>query len=207
MTTIAKTSIIRGAANINSTFRALVGKRSELVGEINLALASSIAHAHEHGDVTVLNQWATLYPAKSTGNAQVMAFIKKFAPAKFQKDVGEFKLDRNKRIENTTESVDGELVTKTFLDSPLGELMLSSSYNVTEEKKKDTKEVEYNASFTAWKAIDSMVKSLTKQGVNLNADQLAALNLFKDSIKDDAKAFVLGKATAKAESSIGDKFE
>lgn len=207
MTTIAKSAIIRGAANINNLFTALVGKRSELVGEINLALVSSIAHAHEHGDVTVLNQWAGLYSAKTTGYTQIMGFIRKFAPAKFQKDVGEFKLDRNKRVENTVESVDGEMVTKTFLDTELGETMLSSSYTTLDKPAAaDKPEVQHNASMTAWKAVESMVKNLEKQGVSLNADQMAALNLFKDSIKEDAKAFVLGQATAKAETSIGDKF-
>lgn len=56
-----------------------------------------------------------LSPAKSTSNAQVMAFIKKFAPAKWIKDDSKFKLDKGARIETKTVDVDGEMVTAGLL--------------------------------------------------------------------------------------------
>ena len=149
-TPIAATALVRGLSNINNAFAALSGKRADLIAETNLLLVSTIAHVHEHGDVTVLNQWANAFPAKSTGNAQVLGFIKAFAPAKFNKETGEFKFDKGARVETKLETVDGEAVTTSFLTTEKGLLMLSSSYHTYGKEKAAKVEKESNASMMTW---------------------------------------------------------
>lgn len=176
---ITTTQLVRGQSNINNAFAALTGKRSEIIAETNLLLVSSIVHAHEHGDVTVLNAWATAFPAKSTSNAQVMAFIKKFAPAKWVKADGAFKLDKNNRV------------AEGFVDSELGQLLLASSYHDFMKEKKEKVEKVYNADLMAWNAIKSLESSFEKQGVALSAEALAHLNAFKEAVKRGAVDFTL----------------
>lgn len=179
MATITTSQLVRGQSNINNAFAALTGKRSEIIAETNLLLVSSIVHAHEHGDVTVLNAWATAFPAKSTSNAQVMAFIKKFAPAKWVKADGAFKLDKNNRV------------AEGFVDSELGQLLLSSSYHDFMKEKKEKVEKVYNADLMAWNAVKSLEASFEKQGVALSAEALAHLNAFKEAVKRGAVDFTL----------------
>lgn len=179
---ITTTQLVRGQSNINNAFAALTGKRSEIIAETNLLLVSSIVHAHEHGDVTVLNAWATAFPAKSTSNAQVMAFIKKFAPAKWVKADGAFKLDKNNRV------------AEGFVDSELGQLLLASSYHDFMKEKKEKVEKVYNADLMAWNAIKSLESSFEKQGVALSAEALAHLNAFKEAVKRGAVDFTLAES-------------
>lgn len=179
MATITTSQLVRGQSNINNAFAALTGKRSEIIAETNLLLVSSIVHAHEHGDVTVLNAWATAFPAKSTSNAQVMAFIKKFAPAKWVKADGAFKLDKNNRV------------AEGFVDSELGQLLLSSSYHDFMKEKKESAPKVYNADLMAWSAVKSLEASFEKQGVALSAEALAHLNAFKEAVKRGAVDFTL----------------
>lgn len=179
MATITTSQLVRGQSNINNAFAALTGKRSEIIAETNLLLVSSIVHAHEHGDVTVLNAWATAFPAKSTSNAQVMAFIKKFAPAKWVKADGAFKLDKNNRV------------SEGFVDSELGQLLLSSSYHDFMKEKKESAPKVYNADLMAWNAVKSLEASFEKQGVALSAEALAHLNAFKEAVKRGAVDFTL----------------
>ncbi|WAX14161.1 hypothetical protein ECO319P1_00002 [Escherichia phage ECO319P1] len=182
MTTISTSALVRGQSNINNAFAALTGKRSEIIAETNLLLVSSIVHAHEHGDVTVLNAWATAFPAKSTSNAQVMAFIKKFAPAKWVKADGAFKLDKNNRV------------AEGFTESELGQLLLSSSYHDFMKEKKEKTEKVYNADLMAWNAVKSLEASFEKQGVALSAEALAHLNAFKEAVKRGAVDFTLAES-------------
>lgn len=179
---ITTTQLVRGQSNINNAFAALTGKRSEIIAETNLLLVSSIVHAHEHGDVTVLNAWATAFPAKSTSNAQVMAFIKKFAPAKWVKADGAFKLDKNNRV------------AEGFVDSELGQLLLASSYHDFMKEKKEKVEKVYNADLMAWNAVKSLEASFEKQGVALSAEALAHLNAFKEAVKRGAVDFTLAES-------------
>lgn len=179
MATITTAQLVRGQSNITNAFAALTGKRSEIIAETNLLLVSSIVHAHEHGDVTVLNAWATAFPAKSTNNAQVMAFIKKFAPAKWVKADGAFKMDKNSRV------------AEGFVESELGQLLLASSYHDFMKEKKEAVEKVYNADLMAWNAVKSLEASFEKQGVALSAEALAHLNAFKEAVKRGAVDFTL----------------
>ncbi|QQG33731.1 hypothetical protein PQC34_gp003 [Cronobacter phage A24] len=179
---ITTTQLVRGQSNINNAFAALTGKRSEIIAETNLLLVSSIVHAHEHGDVTVLNAWATAFPAKSTSNAQVMAFIKKFAPAKWVKADSAFKLDKNNRV------------AEGFTESELGQLLLASSYHDFMKEKKEKVEKVYNADLMAWNAVKSLEASFEKQGVALSAEALAHLNAFKEAVKRGAVDFTLAES-------------
>lgn len=176
---ITSTQLVRGQSNITNAFAALTGKRSEIIAETNLLLVSSIVHVHEHGDVTVLNAWATAFPAKSTNNAQVMAFIKKFAPAKWVKADGAFKLDKGARV------------AEGFVESELGQLLLNSSYHDFMKEKKESAPKEYNADLMAWNAIKSLESSFEKQGVALNAEALAHLHAFKEAVKRGAVDYTL----------------
>lgn len=179
MATITTSQLVRGQSNITNAFAALTGKRSEIIAETNLLLVSSIVHVHEHGDVTVLNAWATAFPAKSTNNAQVMAFIKKFAPAKWVKADGAFKLDKNSRV------------AEGFVESELGQLLLSSSYHDFMKEKKEAAPKEYNADLMAWNAVKSLESAFEKQGVALSAEALAHLNAFKEAVKRGAVDYTL----------------
>lgn len=179
MATITTAQLVRGQSNITNAFAALTGKRSEIIAETNLLLVSSIVHVHEHGDVTVLNAWATAFPAKSTNNAQVMAFIKKFAPAKWVKADGAFKLDKNSRV------------AEGFVETELGQLLLASSYHDFMKEKKEAVEKVYNADLMAWNAVKSLEASFEKQGVALSAEALAHLNAFKEAVKRGAVDFTL----------------
>lgn len=179
MATITTAQLVRGQSNITNAFAALTGKRSEIIAETNLLLVSSIVHVHEHGDVTVLNAWATAFPAKSTNNAQVMAFIKKFAPAKWVKADGAFKLDKNNRV------------AEGFVESELGQLLLASSYHDFMKEKKEAVAKVYNADLMAWNAVKSLEASFEKQGVALSAEALAHLNAFKEAVKRGAVDFTL----------------
>lgn len=176
---ITSTQLVRGQSNITNAFAALTGKRSEIIAETNLLLVSSIVHVHEHGDVTVLNAWATAFPAKSTNNAQVMAFIKKFAPAKWVKADGAFKLDKGARV------------AEGFVESELGQLLLNSSYHDFMKEKKEAAPKEYNADLMAWNAIKSLESSFEKQGVALSAEALAHLHAFKEAVKRGAVDYTL----------------
>jgi len=204
--TIATTQLIRGQANITSAFAALTGRRSQLLAETNLLLVSAIVHTHEHGDVTVLDAWASAFPAKSTANAQVMAFIKKFAPAKYVKDADKFKLDKGARIETKTVDVDGEMVTTGFVDSELGQLLLDSTYDTFQKEKGEAKPKTFDASFMAWNAVASLEKSFEKNGVTLEGDALAALNALKAAVKQQAVDFSLQSANAAAREKALKKF-
>lgn len=198
MSTITTTQLIRGQANINSAFAALNGTRKDLIAQTNLLLVSAIVHTHEHGDVTVLDAWASAFPAKSTSNAQVMAFIKKFAPAKWIKDDSKFKLDKGARIETKTVDVDGEMVTAGFVESELGQLLLNSSYDTFMKDKAAPKEKEYNSSVMTFDAIKNLEKNFEKNGVVLEGNALAALNALKEAVKEQAVEFTLAQA-AKAD--------
>lgn len=206
MTTINKTQLIRGQANINTAFAALSGKRSDLIAQTNLLLVSAIVHSHEHGDVTVLDSWASAFPAKSTANAQVMAFIGKFAPAKYVKDAAKFKLDKNKRVETTYSEVDGERVATGFTETESGALLLSSSYDTFQKDKAEAKPKTFDASYMAWNAVSSLEKSFEKNGVALEGDALAALNALKAAVKQQAVDFTLAAADAQAREKALKKF-
>lgn len=174
MTTINTNNLVRGQENIKNAFVALSGKRSEIVAATNLLLVSSIVHVHEHGDVTVLNDWATAFPARSTGNAQVMAFIRKFAPAKWVKADGVFKLDKGARV------------AEGFVESELGQLLLNSSYHDFQKEKKEAADKVYNAELMTYNAVSSLEKNLEKNGVALSDDIRATLALLKEQVKAGA---------------------
>ena len=193
-TPIAATSLIRGLSNINSAFAALSGKRADLIAETNLLLVSTIVHVHEHGDVTVLNSWATAFPAKSTGNAQVMGFIKAFAPAKFNKETGEFKFDKGARV------------AEGFVESEKGQLLLASSYHTYGKEKVAKAEKVHNAPMMTWTAVANLEKSLKAGGVALEGDALAALNMLKDAVKQQAMDFVVEQERAKQRAKVEKQF-
>lgn len=194
MATITSAQLVRGQSNITNAFAALTGKRSEIIAETNLLLVSSIVHAHEHGDVTVLNAWATAFPAKSTNNAQVMAFIKKFAPAKWVKADGAFKLDKNNRV------------AEGFVESELGQLLLCSSYHDFMKEKKEKEEKVFDASMMTWSAVASLEKSLVKNNVRLEGAALVALNALKEAVKEQAMAFTIEQERNKLAAKVADKF-
>lgn len=179
MTTINVSSIIRGASNLNNAFAALSGKRADLIAETNLLLVSTIVHVHEHGDVTVLNAWASAFPASSTGNRQVMAFIRKFAPAKWVKADGAFKFDKGSRIAS-------EENPNAFIESELGQLLLSSSYHTFEKEKNAAPEKTFDASLMTWNAVAALEKNLEKNGVSLDSVAMGHLAALKAAIKEQA---------------------
>lgn len=194
MTVINVNTLVRGQANIVSAFSALTGRRADLIKETNLLLVSSIVHAHEHGDITVLNQWATAFPAKSTSNAQVMAFIRKFAPAKWVKADSAFKMDKGSRV------------AEGFVESELGQELLNSSYHDFQKGKEKVAEKIYNADFMVWNAVKSLEKSFEKNGVSLSEAAQAALKLLKDEVKQGAVEFTMTQTEAKAREAALKKF-
>lgn len=140
------TTLIAGLNNIKNAAVAVRQSRAQMIEQAGIVLCSSIKHAHDHGDVTVLDSAADMFPAGSEHAKAAMAFLVKFAPADYSKKEGCFLFNKGRRFPN-------------FIDTELAVEMLASNW---EEAAKKAGEEKPKAAFDYLTKALSMLKAFSK---------------------------------------------
>ncbi|MGL4519226.1 MAG: hypothetical protein ACRCUJ_06020, partial [Phocaeicola sp.] len=110
---ISLANVIRDAAGISALAVSIQKMGKKLDKDIQIALASAAIHAHEHGQVTPLNDVLDKLPSGARGNA-ARAYVEAFAPVRWHKKNKAFTCDADKMKADIL-AEDASEETKAFL--------------------------------------------------------------------------------------------
>lgn len=98
-----KTDLIRGTADLKAFVKNTKASGKALDQAIQIMLASSCAHLHQHGNIAVIADAVDALPAGARTNA-AKEFVLRFAPVNYNEKQKEFVFSATKRIEQFEES-------------------------------------------------------------------------------------------------------